>query len=42
MSMCGEIENVEYEIKQLLKLFLKANERLIRLKQVKPPEERKK
>ena len=38
MSLCGEIENIEHEMQELFKLYLKAHEvlmkRLVKLKQV--------
>ena len=38
MSLCGEIENIEHEMQELFKLYLKAHEvlmkRLVKLKQI--------
>jgi hypothetical protein len=38
MSLCGEIENIEHEMQELFKLYLKAHEvlmkRLVKLKQL--------
>jgi len=34
MSLCGEIENIEYEIKQLLKTLEDKKAYLLKLKQI--------
>ena len=42
MSLCGEIENIEHEMHELFKLYIKAHEvlmkRLVKLKQIEGKE----
>ena len=38
MSLCGEIENIEYEIKQLLKTLEDKQAYLLKLKQIEKGE----